>query len=111
PLPWDEACQWWSPASMTTAPRLWALLPDVTVQRVRCRASCWGIGLPPGDDGREMALVATPELGAGLPDGVLEAVGQGDRRGRDDVRVGAHGGPFAGTVGGFDGHPRPRPGR
>ena len=35
PLPSAEARQWWSPAAMTTAPRLWALLPDVTVQRVR----------------------------------------------------------------------------
>src|SRR3990172_2614989 len=92
---------------MTTAPRLLALLPDVTVQRARWSASCWGIVLPHGDDRGEVALVAPPELGPGLPDGVLEAVGEGRRGGRDDVRVRAHRGPFACAVRGLDRHPRP----
>ena len=33
PLPSAEARQWWSPASMMTAPRLRAFEPEVTVQR------------------------------------------------------------------------------
>ena len=35
PLPSADACHWWSPAEITTAPRLLAFEPDVTVQRVR----------------------------------------------------------------------------
>src|SRR3990172_1230815 len=93
---------------MTTAPRLCVLLPEVTVQRARWSASSWCIGLPPGSDRGEVAFVPASELGAGLPDRVFEAVGEGDRRGGDDVRVRAHGGPFARAVGGFDRHPRPR---
>src|SRR3972149_5197147 len=95
---------------MTTAPRLWVLLPEVTVQRARWSASSWCIGLPPGSDRGEVAFVPASELGAGLPDRVFEAVGEGDRRGGDDVRARAHGGPFARAVGGFDRHPRPRAG-
>ncbi len=34
PLPSADARHWWSPAAMSTAPRLWALLPEVTVQRL-----------------------------------------------------------------------------
>src|SRR5688572_1305116 len=101
PTPSAEACQWWSPASMITAPRLRAFDPDETVQRASrsgAVASWPGIGLPPwgrgigfgGGDRREMALVAPAQFGAGLPDGVLERVGEGRGRGRDDVRIAAH---------------------
>src|SRR5690349_19750816 len=96
---------------MTTAPRLRALLPEVAVQRARCRVRVSSgrtvIGSPPWGrgraacrgrrrrgagvvGGREMALVAAPQLGAGLPDRVLERVGKGGGGGRDDVRVAAH---------------------
>ena len=43
---------------------------------------------------REVSLVAAAELRAGLPDRVFERVGEGRRRGRDDVRVAAHRRPF-----------------
>src|SRR4249919_2523567 len=97
PLPSAEARQWWSPAVMTTAPRLWLFEPEVTVQRVRVSvgvgARVSGIGLPPrgraGTDGRrpgrlrlrgrEMAFVAAAQLGPRLPDRVFERVGQGRR--------------------------------
>src|SRR3972149_2697577 len=95
---------------MTTAPRLWVLLPEVTVQRARWSASSWCIGLPPGSDRGEVAFVPASELGAGLPDRVFEAIGECDRRGGDDVRIRAPGGPFARAVGGFDRPPRPRAG-
>ena len=55
PLPSADARHWWSPAAMTTAPRLWALLPDVTVQRVeveRRRRPASVIGSPPWGRGR-----------------------------------------------------------
>ncbi len=42
---------------------------------------------------RELAFVAATELGARLPDRVLERVDERLRRGRDDVGVAAHGGP------------------
>src|SRR5262245_28417759 len=104
PFPSPEACQWCSPESMITAPRLRAFEPEETVQRARRRgAAAWSwsdIGLPPWGRGvvfgrrdgfgvrrREVALVAAPQFGAGFPDGVLQRVGEGAGRRRDDVGV------------------------
>ena len=122
---------------MTTAPRLLTFEPDVTVQRARwsvgaCSVVSSAVGVVIGclrsgsrwsrvcvvggaaaaagggrGRRREVALVAAPELRAGLPDRVLERVGEGGRRGRDDVRVGAHRRPLAVAVGRVDDHPRP----
>src|SRR5260221_7980733 len=97
---------------MTTTPRLRTLLPDVTVQRVMWSAdSCSPIEvtLLPRHDGGEVALVAAPELGAVLPDRIFERIGERDRRGRDDVRVGAHRRPLQRAVVRLDGDPRPCP--
>src|SRR5260221_541710 len=97
---------------MTTTPRLRTLLPDVTVQRVMWSAdSCSPIEvtLLPRHDGGEVALVAAPELGAVLPDRIFERIGERDRRGRDDVRVGAHRRPLERAVGRLDGDPSPCP--
>src|SRR5262245_27508259 len=97
---------------MTTAPRLWTLLPELTVQRVRWSAGAavadcrlWVTRSPPRGQRREVAFVAPPELGAALPDRVLERVAEGGRRGRDDVRVGAHGRPLERAVGRLDRDP------
>ena len=61
--------------------------------------------------GRELALVAAPQLGAGLPDRVLERVGERRRGGRDDVRVAAHRRPRPGAVHRVDDDPGPGRGR
>ena len=127
PLPSADARQWWSPASRMTAPREREFEPDVTVQRARRTGSVDGSGV-----GRirhpvylrvaagspvaaastgEMALVATPQLGAGLPDRVLERVGEGRCGRRDDVRVGAHRRPRPGAVLRVDDDPGARGGR
>src|SRR5688572_28970893 len=125
PLPSAEARQWCSPASMITAPRLRALEPDWTVQRARCRVGVSVVGsgmsgLPPGRCGgivrgafacglrREVSLIAPAQLRARLPDRVLERVGQGRRRRRDDVRVAAHRRPRSRTVLRIDDHAGPR---
>src|SRR6478609_8083128 len=115
---------------MTTAPRLRTLLPDVAVQRASCRESVWGsfIGSPPWGrgraagrgrgrhavatrGGREMALVAAPQLGARLPDRVFEGVGERRCRGGDDVGVAAHRRPRPRAVHRIDDDPRARRGR
>src|SRR6187401_2052078 len=112
---------------MTTAPRLRTLLPDVAVQRASCRESAWGsvIVSPPWGrgraagrgrgrhavatrSGREMALVAAPQLGARLPDRIFERVGEGGRRGGDDVGVAAHRRPRPRAVHRIDDDPRAR---
>src|SRR6266446_7804097 len=103
---------------ITTAPRLLTFEPDVTVQRARWRVGVSSVGwpeavledrdmsLPPGRGrrcrrrrwcrrrGREVPLVASPELRAGFPDRVLERIREGRRRRRDDVRVSDHRGPL-----------------
>ena len=121
-----------SPAARTTAPRLWTLEPEVTVQRARWtwrRRRWWSArGLigrlghggavaatasPAGCTvrGREVALVAPAELRPGLPDRVLERVGERLRRGRDDVRVAAHRGPRSRAILRVDDDARPGRGR
>jgi len=86
-----EASHWLSPEMSTTAPRLWTLLPEATVQRARVSAGASPVGAPasgavvglidspPGAAGRsrfacrrEVPLVAAAQLGAALPDHVLE---------------------------------------
>src|SRR5688572_24488337 len=111
---------------MTTAPRLRTLLPDVAVQRESRSESAWGsvIGSPPWGRGRtagrgrgrraiairrdgEVALVAAPQLGARLPDRVLDRIGERRCGGRDDVGVAAHRRPGPGAVHRIDDDPGP----
>src|SRR5918999_312418 len=115
PLPTADACQRCCPLSMTTEPRLWMFDPEAQLQRTRrSRWSSASVGpvslgdvavasvmvsIPPsgrvgrsqrgGFGGREVALVTAPKFGARFPDGVFDGVGQGLRRGRDDVRIAA----------------------
>ena len=60
------------------------------------------------DRRREVSLIAPAQLGAGLPDRVLERVGEGRCRGRDDVRVAAHRRPGPGAILRIDDDPGPR---
>src|SRR5690242_7746252 len=57
--------------------------------------------------GREMTLVAATQLGTGLPDRVLERVGERGGRGRDDVGVAAHRRPGPGAIHRVDHDARP----
>ena len=129
PLPSAEARHSWSPERDDDRPRLRALLPDVTVQRASWRESAGrfghrvtsggrgramarlAAGARPGSARREVAFVAAPQLGAGLPDRVLERVGEGRRGRRDDVGVAAHRRPGPGAVHRIDDDPGPGRGR
>ena len=70
-----------------------------------------GPAAPSARGGREVALVPAPELGARLPDGVLERVGERRRGRRDDVGVAAHRRPRPGAVHRIDDDPGARRGR
>ena len=130
PMPSADACQWCSPESMidgAAAAGVGARRDGPAGQVERggggfldpdMRLPPWGrwVGLGTGPPPalrrsparREVALVAAPQLGARLPDRVLERVGEGRRRGRDDVRVAAHRRPRARAVLRVDDHARPR---
>src|SRR4051794_21359136 len=74
PLPSAEASHWWSPAAITTAPRLLAFEPDVTVQRARWRVSPGSVVSRSADVG-VVAIVGYLPVGDGAGEaGATDAV-------------------------------------